>query len=406
LSLIGKAVIAQGGGPTSVINQSLVGIIEEAKKYPEITRIYGALHGVEGIIHEDFIDLTQETRRNLDDVAHTPSSALLATRVKPDKDYCCEIFKVLKAHEIRYFFYIGGNDSSDTARIVDEYAKAEGYTMRVIHVPKTIDNDLCTNDHTPGYGSAARFVMQAFSGTNLDMRALGGIYIGIIMGRNAGFLAAAASAAKQYEDDGPHLIYLPERPFELDTFYKDVQEVYDRYGRCVIAVSEGIADSNGVPIVTKYLDELEKDAHGNTNISGNGALGKLLADKLKSKLQIRRVRADTFGYIQRCFLGCLSDTDCKEAREVGEKAVQFSVLQEKDGSVSIRRIGNYAVQYDLVPFAAVAGLTKKMPDEFINDRGNNITTAFRDYLRPLLGNGILKVARFRAPRVEKILYKD
>jgi len=151
---------------------------------------------------------------------------------------------------------------------------------------------------------------------------------------------------------------------------------------------------------------LEKDAHGNTNISGNGALGKLLADKLKSKLQIRRVRADTFGYIQRCFLGCLSDTDCKEAREVGEKAVQFSVLQEKDGSVSIRRIGNYAVQYDLVPFAAVAGLTKKMPDEFINDSGNNVTTAFHDYLRPLLGNGILKVARFRAPRVEKILYKE
>lgn len=405
MTLIGKAVIAQGGGPTAVINQSLVGIVEEAKRHPEITQVYGALRGVEGIVNEDFIDLTQETSRNLNDVALTPSSALLSTRVKPDKAYCREIFKVLKAHEIRYFYYIGGNDSSDTVRIVNEYAEVEGYALRVIHVPKTIDNDLVGNDHTPGFGSAARFVMQAFSGINLDMRALGGVYIGIIMGRHAGFLAASASGARKFVDDGPHLIYLPERSFSIEKFLADVKEVYDRYGRCVIAVSEGIADEAGVPIVTKYLKELEQDAHGNTNISGNGALGTILADLIKDKLQIKRVRADTFGYIQRCFLGNVSDTDQKEAREVGEKAVQFSVRQDRDGSVCIKRVGDYAVDYQLLPFKEVAGLTKHMPDEFISEAGNDITPAFTKYLKPLLGTDIANVAVLRAPKVEKIIRK-
>lgn len=403
MTLIGKAVIAQGGGPTAVINQSLVGIVEEAKRHPEITRVYGALRGVEGIVNEEFIDLTQETSRNLNDVGLTPSSALLSTRVKPDKAYCRDIFKALKAHEIRYFYYIGGNDSSDTVRIVNEYAQIEGYALRVIHVPKTIDNDLIGNDHTPGYGSAARFVMQAFAGINLDMRALGGVYVGVIMGRHAGFLAASASAARKFDGDGPHLIYLPERPFDAEKFLADVAEVYGRLGRCVVAVSEGIADEQGVPLVTKYIKELEQDAHGNVNVSGNGALGTILADMIKEKLNIKRVRADTFGYIQRCFLGNVSDVDQKEAREVGEKAVQFSVRQGRDGSVSIQRVGDYAVDYQLLSFKEVAGLTKRMPDEFINAAGNDITPAFTAYLRPLLGSGIPTVAALRAPKVEKIL---
>lgn len=406
MTLIGKAVIAQGGGPTAVINQSLVGIVEEAKRHPEITQVYGALRGVEGLINEEFIDLTQETSRNLNDVGLTPSSALLSTRVKPDRAYCREIFKVLKAHEIRYFYYIGGNDSSDTVKILHENAEVEGYALRVIHVPKTIDNDLIGNDHTPGYGSAARFVMQAFSGINLDMRALGGVYIGVIMGRHAGFLAASASAARKFSGDGPHLVYLPERAFVMEDFLNDVKTVYDRYGRCVIAVSEGIVDSDNVPIVTKYLKQLEQDAHGNINISGNGALGTLLADIVKDKLNIKRVRADTFGYIQRCFLGNVSDVDQREAREVGEKAVQFSVRQGRNGSVCIKRIGDYAVDYQLLPFEAVAGLTKRMPDEFINAAGNDITSAFSNYLRPLLGSGILPTAMLRAPRVQKIINKE
>jgi 6-phosphofructokinase 1 len=406
MTLIGKAVVAQGGGPTAVINQSLVGIIEEAKRHPEITRVYGAVRGVEGIVNEDLVDLTQETSRNLNDVAMTPSSALLSTRVRPDKAYCREIFKVLKAHEIRYFFYIGGNDSSDTVRIVNEYAEVEGYALRAIHVPKTIDNDLLGNDHTPGFGSAARFVMQAFSGINLDMKALGGIYVGIIMGRHAGFLTASASAARKFPGDGPHLIYLPERHFDMETFLADVKRVYDQLGRCVIAVSEGIVDAEGVPIVTKHMKSVEMDAHGNVNISGNGALGNLLAETVKAKLNIKRVRADTFGYIQRCFLGNVSDVDQDEAREVGEKAVQFAVRQGKSGSVCIERIGNYAVQYTILPIQEIAGLTQTMPDKFINEEGNDITPEFREYIMPLLGSDIPKTAIIRAPKVAKIIHKE
>jgi ATP-dependent phosphofructokinase / diphosphate-dependent phosphofructokinase len=406
MTLIGKAVVAQGGGPTAVINQSLVGIIEEAKRHPEITRVYGAVRGVEGIVNEDLVDLTQETSRNLNDVAMTPSSALLSTRVRPDKAYCREIFKVLKAHEIRYFFYIGGNDSSDTVRIVNEYAEVEGYALRAIHVPKTIDNDLLGNDHTPGFGSAARFVMQAFSGINLDMKALGGIYVGIIMGRHAGFLTASSSAARKFPGDGPHLIYLPERHFDMETFLADVKRVYDQLGRCVIAVSEGIVDAEGVPIVTKHMKSLETDAHGNVNISGNGALGNLLAETIKAKLKIKRVRADTFGYIQRCFLGNVSDVDQDEAREVGEKAVQFAVRQGKSGSVCIERIGNYAVQYTILPIQEIAGLTQTMPDKFINAEGNDVTPEFREYIMPLLGSDIPKTAVIRAPKVAKIIHKD
>lgn len=406
MTLIGKAVVAQGGGPTAVINQSLVGIIEEAKRHPEITRVYGAVRGVEGIVNEDLVDLTQETSRNLNDVAMTPSSALLSTRVRPDKAYCREIFKVLKAHEIRYFFYIGGNDSSDTVKIVNEYAEVEGYALRAIHVPKTIDNDLLGNDHTPGFGSAARFVMQAFSGINLDMKALGGIYVGIIMGRHAGFLTASASAARKFPGDGPHLIYLPERHFDMETFLADVKRVYDQLGHCVIAVSEGIVDAEGVPIVTKHMKSLELDAHGNVNISGNGALGNLLAETIKAKLNIKRVRADTFGYIQRCFLGNVSDVDQDEAREVGEKAVQFAVRQGKSGSVCIERIGNYAVRYTILPIQEIAGLTQTMPDKFINAEGNDVTSEFREYIMPLLGSDIPKTAVIRAPKVAKIIHKE
>jgi 6-phosphofructokinase 1 len=178
MSLGNKVLIAQGGGPTAVINQTLAGIVLEARKFPQITKIYGAVKGVEGIVNEDFLDLTQETSHNLEQIAITPSSALKSTRVKPDSAYCHEIFKVLKAHEIKYFFYIGGNDSADTVRIVNDEAVAAGYDLKAIHVPKTIDNDLMANDHTPGFGSAARFVVQAFMGINLDVSALSGVYIG------------------------------------------------------------------------------------------------------------------------------------------------------------------------------------------------------------------------------------
>ncbi|WP_378954673.1 6-phosphofructokinase [Pelosinus sp. sgz500959] len=405
MELIGKALIAQGGGPTAVINQSMAGIIAEARKHKQISKIYGALRGVEGIVNEDFIDLTQETAFNLDQVAQTPSSALLSTRVKPDANYCKEIFKVLKAHDIRYFFYIGGNDSSDTVHIVSEEAKLDNYEFRAIHVPKTIDNDLVVNDHTPGFSSAARFVSQAFAGINLDMNALSGVYMGIIMGRNAGFLTAAAAGAQKFPEDGPHLIYLPERPFIMKNFIADVKKVYDQYGVCVVAVSEGIKDASGTPIILSLLKDVEKDAHGNITMSGTGALGDLLTDAVKKGLGISRVRSDTFGYIQRCFLGCVSDVDQQEAWEVGEKAVQFALSANCNGSVTIHRVGDYAVEYRMTPLAEVAGKTKYMPDEFINAEGNHITDAFKNYLRPLLGSNRPPVARLRAPKIPKILNK-
>ncbi|MDF2537292.1 MAG: 6-phosphofructokinase [Herbinix sp.] len=405
MKLEGKVVVAQGGGPTAVINQSLVGVVLESRKFSQITKVYGAVNGVSGIINEDFLDLTQETTHNLEQVAITPSSALFSTREKPDKAYCEEIFNVFKAHGVRYFFYIGGNDSADTVRIVNQQAESSGYEFRAIHIPKTIDNDLMINDHTPGYASAAKFVAQAFIGLNLDNRALPGVHIGVVMGRNAGFLTAASSIAQKYPDDGPHLIYLPERHFIMDNFLQDVKNVYDKYGRCIIAVSEGIQDENGVPIVTKLVKNTEKDAHGNLQLSGTGALGELLVQEIKSKLKISRVRSDTLGYLQRSFMGCVSEIDQHEAREVGEKAAQFAIWHNIDGSITIHRTGYYSVDYRITDLHNVAGKTKLMPDEFINIKGNNVTDAFKYYLQPLLGCNMPEASMLRAPRADKILRK-
>lgn len=399
----GKILVAQGGGPTAVINQSLVGVVLEARRFRNVTRIYGALHGVRGIINEEFVDLTQETSHNLELVAATPSSALGSTRDKPDLKYCEEIFKVLKAHEIEHFFYIGGNDSSDTVRIVAEQAQAAGYPLRAIHIPKTIDNDLVGNDHTPGFPSAARFVAQAFAGANLDNASLPGVYVGVVMGRHAGFLTAASALGKKFPDDGPHLIYVPERVFSIEQFLADVKETYERYGRCVIAVSEGIHDASGEPIATLLAKEVERDAHGNVQLSGTGALADLLCDEIKAKLGIKRVRGDTFGYLQRSFIGCVSDVDQREAREVGEKAVQFAMWGDCNGSVVIKRTGFYSVDYELMPLEDVAGKTRTMEDEFIDARGTGVTDAFRMYLRPLLGSGMPDAYRLRPAAVPKIL---
>jgi 6-phosphofructokinase 1 len=406
MKLVGKVLVAQGGGPTAVINQSLVGVVLESRKFPQVTSVYGAVHGVRGILNEDFLDLTQETTHNLEQVAITPSSALLSTRDKPDEKYCQEMFRVMRAHDIRYFFYVGGNDSADTVRIVNQQAERSDYEFRAIHIPKTIDNDLTVNDHTPGYGSAARFVAQAFIGANLDNAALPGVYIAIVMGRNAGFLTAASAIARKYPDDGPHLIYLPERAFSVEKFLKDVRATYDKFGRCVVAVSEGIVDAGGKPILTTLVDTVEKDAHGNVQLSGTGVLGDLLAQQVKQHLNIKRIRSDTFGYLQRSFFGCVSDVDQNEAREVGERAVQFALWHNLDGSVTIHRTGFYSVDYRLSPLEDIAAKTRRMPDEFIHEEGNDVTGAFIFYVRPLLGSGLGSAQRLRAPRAAKLLNKE
>jgi 6-phosphofructokinase 1 len=401
--LTGKVLVAQGGGPTAVINQSVVGAVLEARKYPQVTHVYGAIGGVNGIINEEFYDLTEATTHNLEAVAKTPSSGLKSTRDKPDVKYCQEIFKICKAHDIRYWFYCGGNDSADTCRIVNEEAMKAKYELRVIHIPKTVDNDLLVTDHCPGYGSAAKFVAQAFAGINQDNHALPGVYIGIIMGRHAGFLTAAAAMAKKYPDDGPHLVYVPERAVSRTKLLADVKRVYKKHGRCVIAASEGIVDRTGKSIAAQF-NKGEKDAHGNVQLSGSGALGDLLSGWVKDGTNIKRVRADTLGYLQRSFLGCVSEVDQFEAREVGEKAAQYAIWHNKDGSVAIRRVGDYAVDYFLTPLKTVARHSREMPAKFINKDGNGITEAFKNYVRPLIGE-MPVMERIAAPRVAKVLHK-
>jgi ATP-dependent phosphofructokinase / diphosphate-dependent phosphofructokinase len=398
--LLGNILISQGGGPTAVINQSLVGIILEARKNSEINKIYGAKHGIKGILNEDLMDLTETSVENLELVAGTPSSALGSVRDKPDEEYCKKIFEVMQKHNIRYFFLIGGNDNAVVCDIVNEEAKKQGYELRAFHVPKTIDNDLVITDHTPGFGSAAKFVASAFRGVNFDNASLPGVYIGIVMGRHAGFLTAASILARQDESDGPHLIYTPERDFEIHHFIKDVKDVYEKYGRCIVAVSEGITDADGVPVATKLAKQVEHDAHGNVQLSGCGVLGDLLGDTIKNSTEISRVRVDTFGYLQRSFVGCVSDVDAKEAREVGTRAVQFAMSGDVDGSVIIKRKGEYEVDYELVDLSEVAGKTKTMPDEFFV--GNNmVSEKFIEYIKPLVGE-LPKTAKLEAVEVDKI----
>lgn len=406
----GNLLVAQGGGPTAVINQSLVGVVLEARKHAEIDRVFGSLHGVEGIVRGELLDLTEVAQEHLESVAATPGSALLSTRVKPDAEYCKKMFEQMKKFGIRYFFYIGGNDSSDTVRIVSEYAESEGYELKAVHVPKTVDNDLVINDHTPGFGSAARYVANAFGGVDFDNRSLGGVYIGVVMGRHAGFLTAAAALGRVDDETGPHLVYLPEVPFDIAKFARDVDAVYKKYKRCVVAVSEGIQDADGTPIVTKLMKDVERDAHGNVQLSGTGALGDLLASEIKARLGIGRVRADTLGYIQRSFLGDVSDTDQKEARAVAEYAVRHAVNVGTSASMVILRdcCGKdacgcgYKVKFEAVGLREVAAKTKHMDPAFIHPDGNQVTDAFVAYAMPLLGSGFVKGQKLQAPVVRSL----
>ena len=316
--------MGQSGGPTVVINQSLVGVIEEVKEQECFNELLGALHGVRGVIDGKFVDLRKVSRHDLDDIAQTPAAALGSTRDKPDLEYCNRILEVFQKRDVRHFFYIGGNDSASTANIVNDLAQQAGYELKVIHIPKTIDNDLLVTDHCPGFGSAATFVIHALIGDDLDNRSLGGIKVDLVMGRHAGFLTAAAMMARRRPDDAPHLIYVPERGISMEKFAADVANVYDRLGRCVVAISEGIVDPDGVPWAERIQEGLEADAHGNVQLSGSGALGDYLISVLREKMPGKRLRADTFGYLQRSFPGIVSPVDAYEARYCGRMAVYYA----------------------------------------------------------------------------------
>lgn len=385
--LRGNAVVGQSGGPTGVINASLVGVIEEAMKHSQIETIYGAIHAVAGMVKDDFIDLGKIDAATLETVAASPSSAIGTSRDKPDEEYCRKIMEVFKKRNIRYFFYIGGNDSANTAHIINTVADEVNFDVRAFHVPKTVDNDLLVTDHCPGYGTAAKFVASALIGDDLDNRALPGVKIDVIMGRHAGFLTAAAALGRTRDDDGPHLVYVPERPVSMDKFLADVDGVYKKLGRCVIAVSEGICDGDGETWAKKIAASQEKDAHGNIQLSGTGALADFLAAQIKSNLDIKRVRADTFGYLQRSFPGIQSTVDVKEARNCGRQAVEYA-MEYDSGSVAIKRIGDaeaYTAELFRTELSNVAEKTKSMPDEFINADGNGVTDAFVEYAMPLVG---------------------
>ena len=386
-----NAVIGQSGGPTSVINQSLVGVIQELRKAGLVKQLLGARHGVRGIVNEDFIQLNDAPDDLLERIAQTPAAALGSTRDKPDQAYCEKIFKSFAKHNVGYFYYIGGNDSADTARIVGELATKEGHDLKVFHIPKTIDNDLRVHDHTPGFGSAAKFVAAAIMGDNFDNRSLPGIKVDVIMGRHAGFLTAASVLARQHEEDGPHLIYVPEVPLTEEKFLADVDRVYQKHGRCLIAVSEGIGQPDGKTWAEHMTTNLERDSHGNVQLSGTGALGDFLGSLITKKLQTPggkklRVRADTFGYLQRSFPGFVSETDAAEARLVGRMAVQYSAKGDAGGSVAMRRVpgGQYKIETFVTPLSTVARETKHMDPSYISD-GNNITEAFKQYVKPLVG---------------------
>jgi 6-phosphofructokinase 1 len=389
----GSAVIGQSGGPTSVINQSLVGVIEAVRRHKHIDRLLGARHGVRGIVDEKFIQLDGATPDLLERIAATPSSALGSTRDKPDEAYCARILEVFRKHDVRYFFYIGGNDSADTARIVQELAAKQAHDLHVFHIPKTIDNDLRVHDHTPGFGSAAKFVACAMIGDDFDNRSLPGIKIDVIMGRHAGFLTAASALARVAEGSGPHLIFVPERPVSQEDFVAVVERVYAKQGRCLIAVSEGITAPDGRTYAEHMADNLERDAHGNLQLSGSGALGDYLASLVTKGVKPPagkklRVRADTFGYLQRSFAGFVSEVDADEARMVGRKAVEYSAdAGHAQGSVVMLRTGNgerYGVETRLEDLKNVARLTRHMDDAFLGD-DFDVTDAWIQYARPLVG---------------------
>lgn len=354
-------VIAQGGGPTAVINQTLCGAISAARKRDPSLRILGARHGVRGLLARDVVDLSGLTEDDLRRLGNTPSSSLGTTRDKPNPASCDATLAALEALDARAFVYIGGNDTSGTLELLRQRSTG---SCRFVHAPKTIDNDLMENDHTPGFISAGSFVAHAFASVDLDVRAFGGIYVAVVMGRHAGFLSAAPAAWQREPDDAPHLICSPERHFSVDRFLDDVATVYDRLGRCVVSLSEGVQDENGQPFVEALSKAsggvIERDAHGNVQLTG-GDLGMEIQRVLKARFPKARTRVDTLGYLPRGFLGLIDPTDARESFQAGAFAAETSF--ERDGSVALKFDGERTAPV-LVPLDAVAARTRHMPDSF------------------------------------------
>jgi len=390
--LKGKLVVGQSGGPTQVINNSLVGVIEEALGQDRITGVYGSLRGITGVLHDRFVDLGRESSETLALLRRTPGSALgtIRYKVRPD-DYACMV-DVFRAHDVRFFCYIGGNDSMDTAHKVHLAAQKMGYELCSIGVPKTVDNDLVHTDHCPGYGSAARFVALAVRDSGWDTESMGPsspVKIVEVMGRNAGWLTAASVLGRREAGDPPHLVYVPERAVQEDQVLRDVERVVAEREHCVIALSEGAVSDTGTG---------EVDAFGHRM---KGGAADYLASLIGAELGLK-VRMDKPNYLQRSFSPCISAVDADEAYRVGCAAVRLAVSGQSDVMVTLQRRvqGDYSCETGAASLAEIANTEKLLPDAYIAEQGNDVTLAFVEYARPLIGEPLPplgRLARYPVP---------
>lgn len=400
----GNVLIAQSGGPTAVINSSCYGIIQEALKHREaIGEIYGALNGILGVLNEEMIDLEKEDAATIELLKRTPSSALGSCRYKlTEKDYN-RLLEVIIAHNIRYCFFIGGNDTMDTANKVNNLGKERNYELRVIGVPKTIDNDLIGTDYCPGYPSAARWLAIAVRDAGLDTKAIhttDKVKIIETMGHNSGWLTAATALARDEVGDPPHLIYLPERPFEEEKFLLDVKRVYDQLGYVLITVCEGLQDEEGRTIVESRR-KLDVDSFGHAQ---RGGIADFLCNMVEDKLGIK-ARFDKPGTIQRVSMICASEVDLEEACEVGKAAVELALQGESGYMITLKRTPGekYKCITSRIKLEGVANQTRMVPDEFMNKDGNDVTEEFIEWARPLIRPGLLEYARLKKVLVKKKL---
>ena len=402
-ALRGKLIVAQSGGPTPVFNNSACGVIQEALRHEDVfDEMYGAVNGVMGILHEQLIDLRKETPATIAGLRKTPATALGTCRRKLNEQDMERILAVFEAHNIRYFFYNGGNDSMDTANKISQMAAAANYEMRVIGIPKTVDNDLVETDHCPGFGSAARFMALATRDVGRDTEAgaltTTAVTIMEAMGRDVGWLTASSAIGRRDERDAPHLIYLPETPFTIEKFLSDVQRVYDRLGFVVVAASEGIRDSAGKLLLTSS----SVDAFGHAQLGGVGEfLANVVADKLKIK-----TRSNIAGTIQRAMISAASPPDLEEAYLVGKMGVKYALEGQTGMMVSLIRQSDapYACVTGLAPLNKVANAVKAIPADDITPDGNDVNEKFLRYVTPLVGElGVSDYVRLEKHPVEKLL---
>jgi len=406
-TLKGACIFGQSGGPTSVINASAAGVIQEALNQDCITKVYGAAHGIKGILNEKLYDMGQEDPYELDLLKTTPSSALGSVRYKlkkaeeDDTDYI-RMLETFKKYDIRYLFYNGGNDSMDTCNKISKYMQQSGYECRIMGVPKTIDNDLWGTDHCPGYGSAAKYIATSTMEVFHDARVYdkGMVTILEIMGRNAGWLTAASSLAA-YKGCGPDLIYLPETNFDMDSFLNEVTSIYKTNGNVIVAVSEGIRDKDGV-YISEYGSDLaqSKDAFGHSQLGG---LAATLAHIVKENTGAK-VRGIEFSLLQRCAAHIASLTDVNEAVWAGKMAVKYAVEGKSDYMVAFERTegSEYKCEIKLIELHTVANAEKKIPLEWINEECNGLNMNFINYALPLIQGESRPMIEDGLPRFAKL----